>query len=243
MREGCGCDEDNNACLYYCYKNYGDDSIDWTFCQQQQGEEERLGECKRFEVKNGNRRLANQNENNYEIFMGPYCGPGGNGIFLTLFTDEDCTMEMKGAASYYSSLAGTSMPYQYSGGSTGMVGNDCISCTKPKEQQDDDWEDKDEINRVCEETYNGAAKCETYLYDKYSRDESGCSYIAAMKSSSGSSAYSATSVSTTTVSFMAIVSAFVLLAGAAVFIIRKKRRLPSSKTAPLVETELTPPQK
>ena len=146
MREQCGCDEDNNYCLYYCYKNY-DDDLDWVTCYNQQDEEARWAECERIEVDDddGNRRLeeGQQEEEEVEYFMGPICGSGGDAIYLSVFSDEDC--QYAADDSIYYNLVGSYHPNMAQGSAGSLVsGGVCTSCLEPAnadEQNDDDYYD------------------------------------------------------------------------------------------------------
>lgn len=185
MRETCGCDEDNNNCMYYCYKNYDDDSFDWKSCADEQGEEERYGECQQLEFnddeEDGDRALA-QRKAEYNLYLGPVCSEDGGSINLAVFTDEDCQYEHSSGEAVYEMLSG-GVPLPYS--TESLIELECVSCLEPKEngdQNDDDYEDEDEVSRFCEESFNEAARCETNLdTGYYYKDETGCNYIAALK--------------------------------------------------------------
>ena len=185
MREQCGCEGEEDDCLYYCYKDY-DDGFDWTancYGERQSHDKANYGECSRLEIKDEeqNRRLE-QNQQEVEYFIGPICATGGAGIVLSLFSDEDCEYAVEDSASIYYSLAGTTL----ANFETSLVGTDCVSCLEPKEDEernDDDEVDEDEVTRMCEEIYNSAAKCETYMTAKSYPDVSGCNYISTLSSS------------------------------------------------------------
>eukprot|EP00544_Gedaniella_sp_CCMP2646_P002848 CAMPEP_0202507110 /NCGR_PEP_ID=MMETSP1361-20130828/51551_1 /ASSEMBLY_ACC=CAM_ASM_000849 /TAXON_ID=210615 /ORGANISM="Staurosira complex sp., Strain CCMP2646" /LENGTH=366 /DNA_ID=CAMNT_0049141213 /DNA_START=42 /DNA_END=1142 /DNA_ORIENTATION=+ len=227
MREQCGCNENNNYCLYYCYKNY-DDDLDWVSCLNQQDEEARWAECERIEVNNddGNRRLEqNGQEEEVEYYMGPICSSSGDAIYLSVFSDEDCTLGL--SDDVYYNLVGSYHP-NMAGGSAGSLvsGGSCISCLEPAnadEQNDDDYYDQDEVIRFCEEIYNGAAKCETYMDNLYSKDEYGCQYIASLKSGRARRFLeAATSMTGSSVAGFALAGGMaVLVAGAALIAVKK----------------------
>jgi len=185
MRETCGCDDDDNGnCAYNCYVNYGFDMSD---CDDDDDNDEmELGECGRFEYEDDdddNQRLLEEEEEEEGIFMGPYCAHNGKHIRVSLFVDEDCTMEYPGGGSqYYRNITGEKIPYHQSS----IVDRECVSCkeNRQEEQNGNDGEDEDDVIAFCEETYNMAAKCEEYmpyLYGFYP-DTSACDVISKLKS-------------------------------------------------------------
>ena len=195
MRESCGCNGNNDDCIYHCYETNTD--LTWSQCSQEQGKEERLGECQKLEVNNG--RFLEQNDNKY--YMGPYCGPGGDGVFLNLFTDQYCTVALSNAATFYSYIAGSEMPYQYTAGATGMVEKGWIACTDQNDNNNNNNNDNNKndgkASNLCAESYASAAKCETNMTTLAYPDTSACTYIAQMKSQ-GTVAYQLSSSYTVT---------------------------------------------
>ena len=179
MREDCGCDGDGDDCVWNCFKNYDDDTLDWTFCQDEQDEMARMAECQLLEIEEEDeeRRLDYYGDQAY--YIGPICGSSGKGVYLTLFSDEECQTEVSNSKYVYYNLAGEYHPNF----STSLVNNECTSCLEPKdeqEQNDDDMEDRDEVTRYCEDIYYESVKCETYMSDIAYPDESGCSYISSL---------------------------------------------------------------
>lgn len=242
MRESCGCDDDSASCLYYCYKDYDND--EWELCLGLDGDgEEQLGECQRFEIPEADDDANNQQdeeEEERELFMGPTCGASGNGIFLTLFADEECTVAVEGANSVYYQAMGKSMPYREDDGGTGIVDNECISCKEIDEDgNDDDAADEDNVSRMCEEIYEASTKCETNMVYNYYKNEAGCNYLESVKADSSASYNSVLSSN----SWAYIATMFVGLtvaAVAAVHFVRKRRgKFESSRATPLVESEMT----
>lgn len=231
MRESCGCEGNNDDCTYHCYETYSD--LTWSQCAQEQGKEEQLGECQKFEVKN-NRRFLEQNENKY--YIGPYCGPGGDGVFLNLFTDQYCTAALPGAAAYYNYVSGSDMPYQYTSGATGMVEKGWIACTDQQSDNNDNNKNGEDgtASKLCEEAYASAAKCEANMTTLTYPDTSACSYIAQVKSQS-QVAYQFASVNTMTwAAFMFVVGGVATLGLVTAYIHAKKRSDSSSRSTPLV---------
>mmetsp|Transcript_16567 Transcript_16567/g.27470 ORF Transcript_16567/g.27470 Transcript_16567/m.27470 type:complete len:376 (-) Transcript_16567:229-1356(-) len=245
IREACGCDGDNDDCAYYCYDSYSDD-LAYSQCAEEQGEEERYGECQKLEIENddddGGRRLEDGDGGYY---MGPYCGPGGKGVFLTLFTDEACSTTLPGAAEYYSYLSGgVAMPYQYSASSTGLVDTGSwISCAEQDENEDDNGNNNNNdedarSNEMCQAAYQGSAKCERNMTYLTYPDSSACAYIAQIKSNGNSAFQSTDGGSTDTMSWAALLF---IIGGVAALggVYRASKRDSSSKSTPLVEVEMS----
>jgi hypothetical protein len=225
MREQCGCDGNEDDCLYYCVKDY-DDGFDWTgSCFAEEGNDDaRYGECDRLEIENndGQRRLE---EAEVEYSIGPICGAGGSSILLALYTDEDCLYPVENGTSVYYALAGEYHPNF----NTSLVGTDCVSCMEPKEEDedrnDDDEVDEDEVTRMCEEIYNSAAKCETYMSGITYPDVSGCTYISALSSSRYRRFLAATGSVTGSGSSSLVFGGMAVLSVAAALVLVKKRAM------------------
>ena len=231
MRESCGCDDKNDDCASNCYETYN--GVTWSQCSQEQGKEERLGECQKLDIKN-NGRLLEQNQASY--YMGPFCGPGGDGVFLTLFTDQYCSQALPDAASFYSSLAGSDMPYQYSSSSTGMVEKGWISCTA--QDNGDNKNNNDGASQLCSDSYGSAAKCEANLTNLAYPDTGACNYIAQIKSQ-GTVSYQLASVNMSWAALIFIVGGVAALGSVSAYV-RSTKRSNSSKSTPLViEVEMS----
>ena len=224
LQAACGCDGDNDDCMsncnynskwYYnnCYENEGDDKE----------EEENNFECARVEAKDdNNRRRLDQNDPEY--FMGPYCSADGVNIYNTMFSDEECNAPISGANSLYYSITGKAMKYRhytyyrYGSGrvsSSGILSHECISCMQPKEQQDDDdKQQEDELIEMCQETYEVAAKCESYAMGLYYTTQTGCNYISQLKKYSLGYAFAGfASSSGFSMSMMTSIGLFCVVAG------------------------------
>lgn len=188
--------DDFNAelCEYDCYVTndmadicadrnpYEDDQ------QQQEGEEFALAdyvECKQANIQNNqNRRKLDQQQEEVEYFIGPYCAEQGGAIFLGLFTDDSCSnfADEEGGAAVYSALAGSSLPYA----TESIISLDCISCKEPEEfnQDGNDAEDEDQVIEMCEQIYDMAGKCEEGLQATgyvAQANNNACNYIAGIK--------------------------------------------------------------
>lgn len=224
----CGCEDDDqkddqfdrDECEYDCYVNGGMD-----YCIQDENQEAvdlaRYAACEQFEVQadDDNRRL---DEDEVQYYMGPYCASQGGQILMGLFTDDTCTMyadSSAGKSTYASLTGGETMPYS----SSTIIGSDCMTCLEDQMQNDDDAEDEDEVKQACEEIYQMAGKCETYLSIKYP-NENACSYIKGIKilRKDGSTTVSATQPSKTAGAFIGLFGVAFVLLGGYVFYLKSK---------------------
>ena len=149
--------------------NYDDDAM----CYQDAG----LSYCDdKNEDKNGfdlqEWLECNQLEDGY--YVGPYCGEDNYNIFLGVFSDEDCTVQVE--SDIFMDIMGYELPYA----SKGIISDECANCKEHALEEDqnggDDADDDDDVIEQCEELYNEATKCETTLEKSYA-DTSGCDYI------------------------------------------------------------------
>mmetsp|Transcript_32816 Transcript_32816/g.49477 ORF Transcript_32816/g.49477 Transcript_32816/m.49477 type:complete len:381 (+) Transcript_32816:82-1224(+) len=239
LREKCGCDErDDDGCLYHCYDSYS--GLSWMDCEEiEEDDRAQLGECQEFDMNAGNddgRRLAD-GEEEPEYFMGPYCGPGGKGVFLTLFKDQYCSYPLQGAADLYESLTGSAMPYQYAASSRGMVKRKWVSCAEQDDNGNDDAnnQDADRVTEFCEEAYELAGKCETNMKNIYYKNTDACDYIYQLK---GRTAYQMSSSYSGVVWGAAFLVSLGLSSFAAIKMYMGARKGSNSRSAPLVEVEM-----
>lgn len=188
-----GDDFDAELCEYDCYVEHGiadtcAENNPYEDDDQEQEEEFDVAdyvECKEANFDNDRRRrLEDQEEEEIEYFIGPYCAEQGGAIFMGLFTDETCTSfaDEYGGEETYSSLAGKSLPYS----SESLISMDCVSCKEPEDYNNDgdDEEDEDQVIEMCEEIYEGAGKCEQGLESTgyiSSANNNACNYIAGIK--------------------------------------------------------------
>ena len=107
-------------------------------------------------------------------YVGPYCGEDNFNIYLGVFSDEDCTVQVE--SDIFMDVMGYELPYT----STGIISDECANCKEHALEEDqnggDDADDDDDVIEQCEELYNEATKCETSLEKSYA-DTSGCDYI------------------------------------------------------------------
>lgn len=233
-----GDDFDEEKCLYDCYTKYGKEEI----CadnnpyndDEEEGEKfeiQEYMECKQWEVpENDEERKLEEEEEEVEYFLGPYCANNGGDIYLGLFTDDACTNfaaeDGSGGTSVYNDLVGEDLPYSYDTKQS-VVAFKCMSCQQPEEENDgdnnDDAEQEVRIAEFCENTYQNSGKCESGLGID-NPNENACNYMEGIKivrkngviNSSGNGANK-----TATIFIGIFVVAFVLLA-AYVFYLRTK---------------------
>jgi len=226
----CDCDDDDqkddqfdrDECEYDCYVNGGMD-----YCIEDENEEAvdlaRYAECEQFEVQNDDDANANDDDaEDVEYYMGPYCASQGGSILMGLFSDDTCTVfadSGAGKSTYASLTGGETMPYS----SKTMIGSNCMTCLEDQEQNDDDAEDEDEVKQACETVYQMAGKCETYLSVKYP-NENACSYIKGIKilRTDGVVTVSSAQPSKTAGAFIGLFGVAFVLLGGYVFYLKSK---------------------
>jgi len=188
--ENQGDDFDEEICEYDCYVANGIEDIcaDRNPYYEDEEEEEKFElkdavECQQVNLEQNNRKL-DQEEEEVEYFMGPYCAEQGGAIYLGLFTDDTCTTfaDENGGAYTYSYLSGQSLPYA----EQSLISMDCISCHEPADYNNEgnDAYDEDQVIEMCEQIYQTAGKCESALAATgvvYEANENACNYIAGIK--------------------------------------------------------------
>lgn len=163
-RENCEYEGDYE---YMCYEN-SENGYDLSYCQNDWGEEldvQEYLECK--ELEDG-------------YYVGPYCGEDDVSIYLSVFTDEDCTNRADDNSAF-EDMFGYELPYS----SQSLIGSsedgeNCASCKEhalEEDKNDGDQEDEDEVLEQCENLYEyTSTKCETNL-EIDNIDDSGCDAI------------------------------------------------------------------
>mmetsp|Transcript_28044 Transcript_28044/g.64198 ORF Transcript_28044/g.64198 Transcript_28044/m.64198 type:complete len:373 (-) Transcript_28044:179-1297(-) len=184
-QENSGCDgddvDDEDTCMYNYYNAQGLD-----YCVENEDGEEQFdvqdyAQCAQVdfaaEDDDGNRKRNLDEAEEIQYFVGAYCAEQGGEVRLGLFTDDTCTTESE--TSYYS-LAGESLPYS----TESLISDNCISCVQPEEdngdENGDDAQEEVRVKEMCEQIYEGAGKCETYMGIQYP-SENACNYIAGIK--------------------------------------------------------------
>mmetsp|Transcript_10762 Transcript_10762/g.12180 ORF Transcript_10762/g.12180 Transcript_10762/m.12180 type:complete len:428 (-) Transcript_10762:217-1500(-) len=100
------------------------------------------------------------------LYAGPMCASNGSKIKIGVFTDEDCNVPDydKDVDDYLMDDDGVSMKLSHALLKT-VYSSDCISCLQVEEEDDNrrrklDEEEEPEVNEMCEQLYEAAAKCE-----------------------------------------------------------------------------------
>jgi len=192
-REACGCgendaDDDEDACEYNCYTNAG-----MSYCIQEEGafELQRYTYCGEFEMEDQNdenRRKLDEEEE--QIYLGPYCSGQGGAIYLGMFTDETCSVKYNSyyGKDYYYQLTGSSLPYS----EANIVGLSCKSCIwenwngdEERRRKLDQGEYQDAngnyLDAICAESYQGSAKCEENMNGLDNPNTYGCNFMEGIK--------------------------------------------------------------
>lgn len=132
------------------------------------------------------------------LYAAPICASSGQKIKIGVFTDENCMYydSTKDVDDYLMSDEGYQMKLSHA--LLKMTYQDtCMSCKEPEDydqnQNGNDNQDADQVNELCEELYNYAAKCESVHgfdngygnYDGYenqlSQEGLVCDYIQSIK--------------------------------------------------------------
>lgn len=175
--DGGYCDE---SCLADCemYQNLDEngyvDASEYIECQQIDvivNDDDNAGGD--GDANDGNKNEGDDEEEELQLYIGPKCSTNGRRIHIGLFTDEDCsvkydmpehytTADYTGFQFWYGILSAT---YDHSSISTS---SECMSCAEEKYDDDGNGndnnnnnDDADDVNEMCEELYDAAAKCET----------------------------------------------------------------------------------
>ena len=136
-------------------------------------------ECKEFNFENAYAQYNDQGEE-IQFFIGPYCADQGGAINLAVFTDDTCSAFYQDGEAYFQDNAGFALPFS----SDSLIPTDCVQCKEYEDQNQNngnDNNDNDEIAQVCEEVYELAGKCESNLQGTYYPNEGACSYISGIK--------------------------------------------------------------
>mmetsp|Transcript_29492 Transcript_29492/g.53497 ORF Transcript_29492/g.53497 Transcript_29492/m.53497 type:complete len:407 (+) Transcript_29492:103-1323(+) len=216
--------------MEYCVDNnpYNDDEEE----EEEEMELREMAECRELEVEDDEdrkKRRLEEDEEEVAYYVGAYCSDSGSSIHLGVFTEETCSQfadDDGGRSTYYSLMAGKSLPYS----DTTMIGTECMSCKEPADQDDnngDDGEqDADEVKEGCEQLYEAAGKCEYGLDIQYPNNY-GCNFMEGIKivRKNGVIVRGAGSKNTTASVFIGLFAAsFVLFGGYAYYLKTKLDR-------------------
>lgn len=135
------------------------------------------------------------------LYAGPTCASSGSKIKIGVFSDEYCNVldTSKDVDDYLMDDDGYQMKLSHALLKTVYAEDSCVSCTVVQEENNDrklDEQEADEVLDMCQNLYEGAAKCEKThgfdngysSYDGYanqlSQEEVVCDYIESMKAGS-----------------------------------------------------------
>lgn len=198
VRENCYYDDETmcyyNAGLDYCEDNdnnnnnnqngYEFELEDAVECQEAEVDEDALAYYYYNQgANNDQQQYYNNNGNNnnggqeMKLFIGPYCAANGKSIHLGVFMDETCSYEAP-SGTFENFNYGQSLPYS----SESLIGDECVSCKEPADDDDNndgDQDDEDAVLEICERLYEDAGKCESGLAQgvTYYPNTYGCTFI------------------------------------------------------------------
>ena len=127
-----------------------------------------------------------QDNGNYEYYIGPYCASQGGAVYLGVFIDDSCSTfaDDNGGRDTYLAQTGSYLPFT----SESIVGTECISCSESGENEnynyyENDQEDADDVLELCETMYDLAGKCEANLPygTSYDPNNNACNYMEGIK--------------------------------------------------------------
>mmetsp|Transcript_33908 Transcript_33908/g.38575 ORF Transcript_33908/g.38575 Transcript_33908/m.38575 type:complete len:381 (+) Transcript_33908:86-1228(+) len=178
--DGKGDDFDRDDCEYNCFYNAGKEQcIDE---DQENFDVEKYLACGQLELENENRKLEENEEEEIQYYVGPYCAEQGGGVFLGVFNEDSCSQfadDYEGKTTF-EELTGESLPYS----SESLVGMECFSCQEINNNEDnEDNEDNEQVWEECEAIYNSAGKCESNLAEGIMENpnSNACAYIEGVK--------------------------------------------------------------
>lgn len=217
-------DEDNN-------NNNNNNAIEFNLeeaaeCRELDVDEDALQAYYYNQGGNANQQQYNyqdgQNNQEMNLFVGPYCSANGKSIFLGTFMDEMCSYPAP-SGTYEKFSYGQALPYE----SENLIDNGCLSCKEPQEYDQNnngDQEDEDEVIEICESMYEDSAKCESGLADgvTYYKNTYGCNFIKSLKAPGKMSSKSSVSASKVFAGLFAATT--IVLAGVAYYLYDKSRR-------------------
>jgi len=162
--ENCACndDGDDNACLSACYASAGYD-----YCQN----DEDFNAADYFECAEA--PFSDGAYYSSTFYIGPACSKDGEGIYLDLFKDAQCSRKANNG-DYYKYSGGYSLPYS----SASMVNDSTISCEDPEmEYYNGQYQSSGMPFEMCTELYEQSGKCEKDMKNKSNKDNESCKYI------------------------------------------------------------------
>jgi hypothetical protein len=169
--------------------------------QQEQFRVEDYMECTAIKANNGQKRRFlegedQQQQDDTQYYVGPYCGNQGGEVLLGLFSDDTCSEMVSAdvAATTFASIMGYDLPYT----TTSLVNAKCVTCVEIEQGDDqrnnnnqnqeaeaDPDDDVDAVSESCESLYLYSGKCEANLpssmLNGVARNENACNYMEGIK--------------------------------------------------------------
>jgi hypothetical protein len=181
VEQNCNCqyyNGDDDTCMSQCYKDAG-----LSFCENNNNNNNQNNN-NQFNVQEYMEcREANFGNYYNKFYIGPVCSSSGKSIHLKLFTDASCTT-LAPSGTYEKYNYNYALPYSKSS----IIDSGCISCKEVdnnnnNQQQNNNqnayYYEQPRVTEMCQQLYEGSAKCETNLKYKSSeyRDTGSCMYI------------------------------------------------------------------
>ncbi|KAG7364599.1 hypothetical protein IV203_037801 [Nitzschia inconspicua] len=136
-------------------------------------------ECQQVQMNSNNNDNEDDNEHGndaenqqryddqIQLFIGPRCSSNGDRIMLGLFEDEYCLIPYTALSA--EDVLGYNISYQLLSHTYDADGTNCLSCKENVDRDEEannqadgnDQQDADDVNEMCEQVYNRAAKCES----------------------------------------------------------------------------------
>jgi hypothetical protein len=184
------CNEDGQYCsgcgkICYQYENLEArgyiDASDYVECQQlniENGNDGNQNEDEKEEEQDGGQEEQDDGQGrrldeNLQLYIGPRCSSSGKSIKIGVFADENCWEPVDDAD--VEELLGAKLSYHLLAHTYSSDDSVCLSCKEQREEENDgndddggnneanerDQYDADDVNEMCENLYNSAAKCES----------------------------------------------------------------------------------
>lgn len=161
MCQNCGNNNNNNgnnngACSDECYEYQNMEDMGYVDASQ-------FVQCERLKVEQQDDDNAQDDgqQEQVEYYIGPRCADGNQGgriVSIGLFSDENCYQPVYDVD--MEELLGYKLSYILLSHSLDSS-NACLSCNENDFNNANDRQDADQVNEMCEEIYDAAAKCET----------------------------------------------------------------------------------
>jgi len=268
MYENCDCQEtddkddgfDREYCEYDCYNDskkmkgcvdrnpYDDDEED---DRERRFEAQRYVECEEWELPetddDGNQNNGDDDAEEVQYYIGPYCSANGGAVYLGMYTDDTCTNfadDNKGMDTYKAlSYGNEELPYS----TTSLVTSDCVTCIEQEdpnrrdEEDDDGAEQGPEVSDQCGSLYEGAGKCESSINLSTSgktsdANNAACSYINGIQFTKLNGVVDTSSRASGAATLFLVFFAAVF-AGLAGVVYNLKKKIESAKDSPLLTKE------